>query len=325
MSAARIGVGVPVWQGVGFVAETIDCMLSQRDVAVEVFICIDGADRESESACRPFASDPRVRIVVQPQRLGWGENCAAALAGAAAKGAPYVCLQPHDDLVDSDYLRSLVEVAEARPNAAVVYSDIRAFGSYSDLIVQPDVTGTPIERQLALLRCFHAVAFRGLTRAAALSRAPMAGNSYWDFACDIVWLARLARVGDLVRVPRELYRKRYHAANTYKEWHAWSFEQRTEAWLQHCLDMLAEALRVCSRREDVDRVVAAARARLVDDSASPYRADLARLAPEERAHLLRRFDELCVARVRYGPLGRKVGDRLREAWRRVVGLAGMAG
>ena len=129
MSAPRIGVGVPVWQGAGFVAETIDCLLSQRDVAVGVSICIDGADRESERACRPFTSDSRVRIVVQPRRLGWGKNCAAALASAAATGAPYVCLQPHDDLVDSDYLRSLVEVAEARPDAAVVYSDMRAFGS----------------------------------------------------------------------------------------------------------------------------------------------------------------------------------------------------
>lgn len=320
MSAPRIGVGVPVWQGAGFVAETIDCLLSQRDVAVEVFICVDGADRESEGACRPFASDARVRIVVQPQRLGWGENCAAALAGAAATGAPYVCLQPHDDLVESDYLRSLVEVAEARPEAVVVYSDIRAFGSYDDLLVCPDVTGTPIERQLSLLRSFHAIPFRGLTRAAALSRVPaMAGNSYGDFACDLVWLARLARAGDLVRVPRELYRKRYHAANAYMEWHAWSFEQRTEAWLQHCLDMLAEALCVCSRREDVDRVVAAARARLLDDSASAYRADLVRLAPAERASLLRRFED-GVARFRHRSLARRTGDRLRQAWRRVVGL-----
>lgn len=318
MSAPRIGVGVPVWQGAAFVAETLESMLAQRGVDVGLFISVDGADQESERACRAFASDPRVRIVIQPQRLGWGENCAAALAGAAATGAPYVCLQPHDDLVDSDYLRSLVEVAQARPNAAVVYSDIRAFGSYNDLIVQPDVTGTPVERQLALLRCFHAVPFRGLTRAAVLSRAPMAGNGYWDFACDVVWLARLARVGDLVRVPRELYRKRYHAANTYMEWHAWSFEQRTEAWLQHCLGMLAEALCVCSRREDVDRVLAAARARLVDDSASPYRTDLARLTPAERARLLLRFDALCVARFGHGTPARRAAHRLRQAWQRTV-------
>lgn len=323
MTGTRIGVGVPVWQGAAFVAETIDSVLSQRGVAVEVFISIDGADRESERACRPFASDPRVRIVVQPQRLGWGENCAAALAGAAATGAPYACLQPHDDLVENDYLRSLAEVAEARPDAAVVYSDIRAFGSYNELIAQPDVTGTPIERQLALLRSFHAVAFRGLVPAAALSRAPMAGNSYWDFACDIVWLARLARVGDLVRVPRELYRKRYHAANTFAEWHAWSLEQRTEAWLRHCLDMLAEALCVCSRRKDVGRVVAAARARLLDDSGSPYRADLARLTPDERAHLLRRFED-GAARIRQAPLGWQFSNRLGQMWRRLARLSSTA-
>jgi hypothetical protein len=246
-----------------------------------------------------------VRIVVQPRRLGWVKNCAAALAGAAATGAPghgtpYVCLQPHDDLADSDYLRALLEVAETRPAAAVVYSDIATFGLHSSLIVQPEVTGTAVERQLTLLaHHFNAVAFRGLTRATALARVPaMSGNGHGDFACDTVWMARLARAGDLVRVPRPLYRKRFHAAATHMQWYSWSAAQRLDAWLAHCLDMLGEALCVCVQADDVARAVAAARARVVNDGVAlgPYQAELAALAPDARERLLQRFDALCAAR-----------------------------
>ena len=326
MSVTRIGVGIPVWQGAEFVAEALDSMLSQRDISTNIFVSVDGADHESELACRPFASDPRVRIVTQPERLGWVRNCAAALAGAATTGAPYVCLQPHDDLAENDYLRTLLEVAEKQPEAAVVYSDISAFGTYHDLIVQSDVTGAPVERQLSLLnRHFNAVAFRGLTRVSALSRVPaMSGNSCGNFACDTVWMARLARTGDLVRVPRPMYRKRYHARNTHTQWMAWPVAQKTEAWLQHCLDMLAEALCVCAGSRDVRRVVAAARARVVNDGAAigPYQGELARLLPAERACLLQRFDDICATRFSHHvPLSVSTGQWARYVWRHARGRA----
>ncbi len=324
MSAQQVGIGIPVWQGADFVVETIDCILSQRDIAVEVFISIDGADRESERACRPFASDPRLRIAIQPERLGWVKNCAAALAGAAASGAPYVCLQPHDDLVEADYLCSLVEIAEQRPEAAVVYGDIRAFGTYQHVIAQEAVTGSPLERQLLLLRHhYSAVAFRGLTRATALARVPaMSGNNCDDFACDTVWMARLARVGDLVRLPRPIYRKRYHDANTHMQWNAWSAAQKVEAWLQHCLDMLAEAVCICSSPDDIRRVVAVARTRAIDGViTAPCQTDLARLARVDRSRLLRRFDDICAARFEHDPL-RPSARWPRHAWRRIMELLG---
>ena len=95
-----IGVGIPVWRGTAFVAETLESLLNQRGVRFKLFVSIDGADADSERACLPFASDPRVRIVVQPRRLGWVKNTAAVLAGASEQ-AEFVCVQPHDDWVAS--------------------------------------------------------------------------------------------------------------------------------------------------------------------------------------------------------------------------------
>ena len=114
---------------------------------------------------------------------------------------------------------------------------------------QESVTGTPIERQsLLLARHFNAVAYRGLNRTSALKTVPpISGNKFGDFACDTVWMARLARAGDLVRVPRALYHKRYLPSSAHAEWENWHGWQKGAAWIQHCLDMLAEALPVATR------------------------------------------------------------------------------
>src|SRR6185436_9376486 len=103
MIASLIGVGVPVWRGAAFVAETLESVLNQRGAQFKLYISIDGADTETERACLPFASDPKVRILVQPRRLGWVRNTAAVLA-LASEEAEFVCVQPHDDLIETDYL-----------------------------------------------------------------------------------------------------------------------------------------------------------------------------------------------------------------------------
>ena len=264
MTAPLIGVGVPVWRGASVVAETLESVLNQRGVRLKVFVSIDGADADTERACLPFASDPQVRIVVQPRRLGWVKNTAAVLAGAGEQ-AEFVCVQPHDDWLETDYLATLLDAARDHPHAAVVFSDIAAFGTLEGVVSQESVIGTPIERQLLLLNHhFNAVAYRGLTRTSALKAVPpISGNGHGDFACDTVWMARLARAGDLVRVPRALYHKRYRQGSAHAEWASWRRRQKVAAWIRHCLDMLAEALTVATDIKERRLLIDAARGRLL--------------------------------------------------------------
>jgi hypothetical protein len=200
---------------------------------------------------------------VQPGRLGWVKNTAAVLAGASEE-AEFVCVQPHDDWVETDYLATLLDVARNHPSAAVVFSDLAAFGTYKGVISQESVIGTPMERELLLLtRHFAAVAYRGLNRTSALKAVPtISGNSRGDFACDVVWMARLARAGDLVRVPQALYHKRYLPSSVHAEWATWHRWQKGSAWVGHCLDMLAEALMVATSSEERQLLIDAARGRL---------------------------------------------------------------
>jgi glycosyltransferase involved in cell wall biosynthesis len=299
MTGPRIGVGIPVWRSAAFVAETLESVLNQRGVQLDIIVSIDGADADSERACRPFASDPRVKIVVQPRRLGWVRNTAAVLA-AAIRRAEFVCVQPHDDWIEPDYLSTLLDSARRCPQAAILFSDIETFGTCRGIMSQDSVTGTPMERQLSLLtRHYNAIAYRGLIRASALTGLPpISGNDHGDFACDTIWMARMARAGDLVRIPQVLYHKRYHATNTHTAWTTWPREQKIAVWIEHCLDMLAEALTVASNAEDRRLLMDAARLRLVMSNISlgPYAADIKPMIGRRKREMLTVFEE----RLRFG-------------------------
>jgi GT2 family glycosyltransferase len=305
MTAPLIGVGIPTWRGVGFVAQTLESVLKQTGVRFKVVVSIDGADSDTERACLTFASDPKVQIVVQPQRLGWVKNTAAVLASASEQ-AEFVCVQPHDDWIEADYLATLVDAAGRHPDAAVVFTDLTAFGAHQGIISQESVIGTPCERQLSLLSShYNAVAYRGLIRTSALKTVPMlSGNDWGDFACDTVWMARLARVGNLVRVPRVLYHKRYHANSAHAEWTTRRGWQKAAAWTQHCLDMLAEALSVATTINQRRQLIDVARGRLCLNRTElgPYAGYIKGLSPIGRWAMRAAFEARAATRSNIGPL-----------------------
>jgi hypothetical protein len=182
-------------------------------------------------------------------------------------------------------------VAETTPDASVVYSDIEVFGNRKGIITQPSVTGSPLTRQLSLLLDhWAAVAFRGLTRLDAVRKVGVpTGSPFEDYAADTVWMAQLARAGELQRVPLSLYRKRYHSTNTHSAWRRWSREEKVVAWGQHCADMLAQALAIdgidATRRAILTRAAA-----LRSFSAFGF-ADAAQYSEGERRQTMAAFFE----------------------------------
>ena len=159
---------------------------------------------------------------------------------------PYWYCHAQDDLIDQRYIEVLLAHAQQAPEAAVVYCDIVAFGLQNQNIVQKSLAGDPTSRQLKLLyEHFNAVAFRGLTRVEALHHSGnIRANNVNSFATDTVWMAAMARWGQLLRVPYKMYHKRYHATNEHAKWATWPAEKITKAWITHCAGMLEQAMRV---------------------------------------------------------------------------------
>jgi len=73
--ADHVTVCVPVHNGRDFVAETLTAIQRQTHPNLTVLISDDASDDGSAEICRAFTRDPRFRLVVQPERLGWIRNC----------------------------------------------------------------------------------------------------------------------------------------------------------------------------------------------------------------------------------------------------------
>jgi len=283
-----VTVGVPVFRGQSFVGEALSSIQAQTHDDLRVIVSLDGPDAACERVCRPFLADPRFRLTIQPENLGWAGNVSWLMQQIAT---PFWCCLPQDDLIRPRYLERLVAHARSAPEAAIVYCDIEAFGDLSATLSEPSLTGSPVTRQLSLLvERYAAVAFRGLTRAEALrgaGRVPT--NSAGHFSVDTAWVAATARYGEHHRVPEALYRKRYHGGGVHGDWWRWSDARRERAWVVHCADMLEQAMAVPAQRDQRRMLWGAAAGRVVSGRASPAYLSEAPLSRARHRRLLRAF------------------------------------
>jgi hypothetical protein len=157
---------------------------------------------------------------------------------------------------------------------------------------EPSVLGnTPFLRQLTMLN-HHLVAFafRGLTRREALQGAgPILTNAVLNYGVDITWLTGVARWGELHRIPKGLYWKRYHEQNTESQWWGWPPPKRRKAWVHHCVDMLNQVLHVQATVPELRLLWFAALERLTSVSTARTMVDLSDLSRKQYRAMLKSF------------------------------------
>ena len=285
-AGGSVTIGLPVWRGEEFLEEALRSAQAQTYANFVCFISLDGPDPACEEICRPFLRDPRFRLVVQPERLGWVGNINWLMAHVETEFWTY---HQQDDILDARYLEVLVDYARRTPDAALAYADIEAFGTHAATFTQPSVTGSASARQLALMYDHIAgVGFRGLTRAEALAGGiPL--NEVDGFASPLAWMASVARFGELHRVPQTLSRKRYHAGNVHTKWDLWPVEKRTRAWMVHCASMFEQAMLVDAGPPERRLLWLAAVTRLMSPRTAARHVPLAAMDAAERTALLESF------------------------------------
>ena len=238
---AQVTICIPVYNGAQFVAQLLNSVARQTYRDVQVLISDDASTDGSADVCRGFAQEHGFELIVQPERRGWVENCNWLLERARGD---FVCLVPHDDVLDERYVEVLAAYLSATPVCVQAFSDMRGIGVTDALFTQSSLVGPPFERIYGLVtRHFDGTPFRGLVRREALDRAGgLPANACEGFAADVDWIARLAREGEIHRVPEVLYFKRFYARSTAHAWGRWAEDAKTEAWLDHCGHLLGVAL-----------------------------------------------------------------------------------
>ena len=127
----RIAVVVTCYNYRDFVAEAVDSALAQTRAPETIVVVDDGSTDGSADLLRErYAGDPRVTLLCGPNAGQLG----AFRRGLAAVDADVVCFLDADDRWEPGHLEAIGACFDARPDVAMVYTDVRLFGNESHTI-----------------------------------------------------------------------------------------------------------------------------------------------------------------------------------------------
>lgn len=198
-----VSVVIPCFDYGRYLADTLDSVLGQEGVDLEVIVVDDASTDDSAEVAAAFAArDPRVRLV--RQRVNRGQVLTFN-HGLSLAGGELVARLDADDLLTPGSLARSAAVFEAHPGVGLVYGHPREF---PDPHVPEARVGRPSwtvwsGADWVRLRCRRGV--NAITTSEAVVRRTVLDglggfNPAMRFACDMEWWLRIASVSDVARV-----------------------------------------------------------------------------------------------------------------------------
>lgn len=209
----RISVGLPVYNGAEYLAQTMEALLGQTLADFELIVCDNASTDATAAVAQTFvARDSRVRYVRNEVNIGLAGNYRRALALAQGD---YFRWHAADDLVAPTALAECAAVLDREAGVVLAYPrtqliDARGvvLGDYDDNLHLPH--DRPSDRFRALFEKMRLCnTIFGLTRTAVLRRVRPLGAFV---ASDIVHQAELSLYGKFWEVPQRLFLRRFHPA-----------------------------------------------------------------------------------------------------------------
>ena len=223
LSPPRVTALLPAYNGSAFIEETLHSIANQSYSNLVVLISVDVSDDDTAKRCKLFAlSDQRFTVVCQTQRLGWVRNSNELLRLAQSDLCFFI---GHDDLIDKEYISSLVTAFAKNDKASIAYSDMTYFPSENqeDLVACRGLDGVsdPLTRGGLVLSWDPGwwASYRGLFRLdIARAGRPLRSHLMGEYAADWPFLMYFALRGECIRVRQALYRKRIHSTSLSRNW-----------------------------------------------------------------------------------------------------------
>lgn len=211
-NAPLVSIGLPVYNGERYLAETLDALLTQSYTNIEIIIFDNASTDATQAICRTYAlKDSRVRYYRNERNLGAARNY--NLTVEHARGV-YFKWAAHDDLCKPTFIESCIEVLEREPHVVLAYPKTIVIGPKGETIDAQfeDHFNIRDEQPHHRYRRFTFVpldcnAVFGVMRLAVLRQTPCIGPYE---SSDRVLLGELALRGEIAEVPERLFLRRYH-------------------------------------------------------------------------------------------------------------------
>ena len=117
--AMDVTVAVMSYNNAAFLAQTIDSILAQEGVRLEVVVYDDCSTDDSLAVLQRYADEPRLYFEVNAQNLGMTGNYNKCVSAGQGR---YVVVLGSDDVLYPGHLSSLVQAMDANPQAALGYT-----------------------------------------------------------------------------------------------------------------------------------------------------------------------------------------------------------
>lgn len=206
----RLTLGLPVYNGQRYLAESLEALLGQSFTDFELIISDNASVDETARIAREYeARDPRVRYVRHPVNRGSSFNHNFVIEQARGELFKWVS---DDDLYAPQLLERCIEALDARPEISLAHSWTAYIDDHGEVTHQLDYVLTtdepdPAARFRSLLYVQGGDDIYGVIRMSVLRQvAPF--NSY--HMADRPFVAELALHGPFHNVPEYLYFRRDH-------------------------------------------------------------------------------------------------------------------
>lgn len=217
----RLTIGIPVYNGENYLAETLDAILAQTFENFEVLIADNASTDGTEAICRAYVEkDPRVRYHRQPQNLGAAPNYNDVYHRSLGE---YFKWSAHDDLIEPTFLEECVSVLDEHSEyvvACTMFDSIDSEGAHiGDGQPRPGLSSGEVSNRIRTSiypyrkgGASDAVIF-GLIRRSALDRTRLHGSYTGS---DRTILLELALLGPAFEVPEPLFHNRDHPTRSIR-------------------------------------------------------------------------------------------------------------
>jgi len=205
---AQLTVGIPVFNGMPYLPEAIESLLSQTYSDFEILIVDDGSTDAGPEYLRSI-KDKRIRILRQPN-----QGLTATLNRILAEAhTPWLVRQDADDISYPERLKKIAEYTERYPEAAMFYSLAdyhpreKTVGNFRTTEASPDEL-REITRSGYLISLCHPTVT--LNVAQAIAAGGYRFNTHVE-DLDLWW--RIALTSDIRFIPETLVGYRQHATS----------------------------------------------------------------------------------------------------------------
>jgi len=210
MTTPRLTIGLPVYNGENYLAESIDALLAQTFTDYELVISDNASTDGTEEICRKYAAtDDRIRYVKQATNLGAAGNHNFLVTQARGEFFKWAA---HDDLFAPKLVESCIELLDQNRDAALAHAYMAIVDETGEVIETYDYTlrtdspSAPV-RFRDLLLTDGGDDFYGVIRTDVM-RSITPHGSFHNAGRKLV--AEMALYGRFLQVPEVMFFRREH-------------------------------------------------------------------------------------------------------------------